>query len=342
MAIQLDSDTSLNQEEDLFQHSLPNYYRSFLKNFRKASISTLKIHLLFFSLFSVQLICFFALLPLKSSSLFFAVFISTFFLSFFTYIVLLFYFQAKKPEVLFSLQEEFIVSCRRMLSSPVGNAGHHLTIAEALIRLSTYLQDFEWGFYKLPFKSLFVTRISAYFHFHDVFEMKEWLLESAIHEHLKQIRLTPTDLELHASLASTYVAMSKLYKDPLSMGSHPRSGHFRKKEGEFEERAQQYSRLAIEEFTILSHYAMDDPWVHEQMAMGYRDLKIPEKEIEEMETLLNLKPRDKEILYRLGKLYFSQKYNAKGLQVYEELKKTNFKKAEDLIATYGKTPDSIT
>ena len=77
----------------------------------------------------------------------------------------------------------------------------------------------------------------------------------------------------------------------------------------------------------MSQYASDDPWVHEQMAMGYRDLGIPEEEIKEVELLASLRPQDKAILFRLGTLYFSQGLNAKGLKVYEELHKTNFKKA---------------
>ena len=62
---------------------------------------------------------------------------------------------------------------------------------------------------------------------------------------------------------------------------------------------------------------------------------LSEKEIKEVELLLKLRPQDKEILYRLGSLYFSQGLNAKGLQIYEELKRTNYKKAEDLISSYG-------
>lgn len=69
--------------------------------------------------------------------------------------------------------------------------------------------------------------------------------------------------------------------------------------------------------------------------MGYRDLGMPEEETLEIETLLKLRPQDKEILYRLGALYFSQGLNAKGLRTYEELKKANFRKAEDLIGSYG-------
>ena len=68
---------------------------------------------------------------------------------------------------------------------------------------------------------------------------------------------------------------------------------------------------------------------------GDRDLGMPEEEMREVETLLKLRSKDKEILFRLGSLYFKQGMNAKGLQVYEELKRANFKKAEDLISSYG-------
>ncbi|HSX13445.1 MAG TPA: hypothetical protein VLE96_03385, partial [Chlamydiales bacterium] len=77
------------------------------------------------------------------------------------------------------------------------------------------------------------------------------------------------------------------------------------------------------------------PWVHEQMALGFKDLGLQAEETKEIEILQKLRPHDKEILYRLGTLYFAQGLNAKGLSIYEELKKTNFKKAEELIASYG-------
>ncbi len=148
-------------------------------------------------------------------------------------------------------------------------------------------------------------------------------MAAAIEEHLKQIRVTPTDLEVHASLATTYVLQSKIYRIKGT------------RKEDLEERFRTSSRLAIEEFQILNHYAPNDPWVHSQLAIGYRDLDMPIEELREVETLLKLCPHDKETLFRLGKLYFCQGMNAKGLQIYEELKQSNFKKAEELIASYG-------
>ncbi len=220
------------------------------------------------------------------------------------------------------LKEQFLQSCRQILSLPPGEAQHHLSLAEALSNLASYLHDFEWNFYKIPpilspFSKV-ISRLSGYCYGEDVLKMKLLLLQAAVDEHLKQIKATPTDLEVHASLANSYVALSKIYKA-----------------AEDEELFQKSARLAIEEFCILSHYAQNDPWVHEQLALGYKDLEMPIEEMREVEILLKLRPQDKEILFRLGVLYFKQGLNAKGLQVYEELRLANFKKAEDLIGSYG-------
>ncbi len=102
-------------------------------------------------------------------------------------------------------------------------------------------------------------------------------------------------------------------------------------EGGFQDAAQK----ALEEFTIIYHYAPDDPWIHMQLAQSYRALSMFEKEIEEYEAILKMSPLDQQVLFRLGMLYFEHGQNAKGLQIYEELKRSNLKKAEQLIVFYG-------
>ena len=333
MATQLDSETT--QDTGYFQNTLPSYYRSVLKNFRKSASSYVHFNLLFITLLVSELACFFGFFSIFSKSLMLALSLSALFVTGFSYLVLLFYFQAKKPEELKQIKQEFLQSCRQVLSPPTGMAEHHLSIAEALFRLSSYLEGFEWDFYKPPFCKQGIAKFSAYCYFEDVFFFKESLLLSAIEEHIKQIRITPTDLEVHASLGGTYVTLSRLYRNPIQNSKHPRIRKQKKLQELLQEKSDSYARLAIEEFTILSQYASDDPWVHEQMAMGYRDLGIPEEEIKEVELLAQLRPQDKAILFRLGALYFSQGMNAKGLKVYEELQKTNFKRAEDLMSSYG-------
>lgn len=320
MSTQLDNERAF--DDAFFQHNLPQYYRAILREFRRVTHSFVSFNILFSALFISEVFLFFFFLPFLSKSAVLAFALGGIFLTCFSYFVLLFYYQAKKPEQLLQLKNQFLQSCRQVLPIPPGEAQHHLSLAEALSKLSNYLQDFEWNFYNIPkflqpFSKL-ISRFSAYCYGADVCNMKLLLLEAAVDEHLKQIRSTPTDLEVHASLANTYVALSKIYQGPDN-----------------EAKFQATARLAIEEFCILSHYAPNDPWVHEQLAVGYRDLGMPEEEMREVETLLKLRSQDKEILYRLGSLYFQQGMNAKGLQIYEELKRANFKKAEDLIGSYG-------
>jgi tetratricopeptide (TPR) repeat protein len=320
MSTQLENDASY--DDTLFQHHLPQYYRAILREFRKVTHSFVTFNLLFLSLFIAELSLFFSFFSLLTQSALFAVALGALFLTCFSYVILLFYHQTKKGELLSSLRDQFLESCRRILPSPVGETGHHLALAVALTKLSSYLQDFEANFYKIPkflhFLAKGISRFSTYCYGEDVFKMKQLLLQGAVEEHLKQIRISPTDLEVHASLANTYVALSKVYQ--LSS---------------MEEKYRHTVRLAMEEFHILSHFAPNDPWVHEQLAAGYHDLKMPQEETKEIELLVSLRPHDKEILHKLGSLYFSQGMNAKGLQVYEELKKANLKKAEDLIGSYG-------
>lgn len=309
-------------DDAFFQQNLPQYYRAILRDFKKITRSFVTFNLIFLSLFITELFLFFLALPFLTKSAIFAFSLGGIFLTCFSYFVLLFYHQAKKPEQLIHLRDQFLQSCRQILSVPQGEPQHHLSIADALLKLAGYLQDFELKMYQVPrvLKPVtnLIARFSAYSYRDDVFQMKQLLLQGAVDEHLKQIRITPTDLEVHASLAATYVALARIYT---------------KKEQTEEFRIS--SKLAIEEFSILSHYAPNDPWVHEQLATGYHDLGMPEEEMREVETLLNLRSQDKEILFRLGSLYFKQGMNAKGLQIYENLKKANFKKAEDLISSYG-------
>ncbi|EKE07969.1 MAG: hypothetical protein ACD_17C00419G0004 [uncultured bacterium] len=307
-----------------FPHNLTQYYRAILCDFKRVAKSFVNFHLLYLLLFTSEITLFFCFLPFLTKSTFFAFSLGGLFLTCFSYFVLLFYYQAKKPEQLIQLRDSFLRSCRQALSTSHGAGEDHLSLADALAKLAAYLQDFELNVYQTPkFLQSLSARLAVRFYGEDVYKMKLLLLQAAIDEHLKQIRMAPTDLEVHASLAGAYIALAKVYQE-------------KEEEGKF----RMSSRLAIEEFRILSHYAPNDPWVHEQLAIGYRDLGMPEEEMKEVETLCKLRSQDKETLFRLGTLYFKQGMNAKGLQIYENLQKANFQKAETLISSYGSV-DSI-
>jgi hypothetical protein len=325
-------------DRDLYQQKLPQHYRNVLSNFQTCSRSFVRFNLLFalLAVIEIALFCFF--LPVLTGSFLLAIALGAFFLTAFSYLVLLFYYQVKKPEQLKAILHRFIDSCRASLGPAPVDVVHHLSLADTLLKLSQYLQDYEYRLIQFPdfFPALsrLVSAFSARCYCRDVFNFKQLLLQTTIEEHLQQIRSTPTDLEVHASLAASYIALSKIYAEPKEGAP---SHLYRKYAAAFDEKFKGAASLAIEEFQILSHYAPNDPWVHEQLAAGYRDLNLYQEEIREVELLLKLRPQDKEILFRLGSLYFQQGLNAKGLQIYEELKKANFKKAEDLIAAYGRT-----
>lgn len=347
MSTQLDNELNSSFDKEQFQEKLPQYYRTILADFQKISKAFVHFNLSFLLLGFVELSLFICFLTVMADSALVALVLGAIFLTTFTYLVLLFYFQAKKPEQMSSLLHRFLSSCRASLGVPKGVALHHLSVAETLIKLSNYLSDYEWRLVKSPDSigrlARPVSRFSAYCCWHDVFRFKQLLLYAAIEEHLNQIRATPTDLEVHASLANSYVVLSQIYKEPKSQDeAHPRLKNYKRHASQFDEKFKAAASLAIEEFRILSHYAPNDPWVHEQLASGYHELDLHEDEVREVETLLNLRPQDKEILFRLGVLYFQQGLNAKGLQVFEELKKGNFKRAEDLISAYGRPLNALT
>jgi tetratricopeptide (TPR) repeat protein len=166
--------------------------------------------------------------------------------------------------------------------------------------------------------------------------MKEMLLFTSIHEHIQLIKMEPSNAEAHASLATTYRQLSRLYIDPRKIRPEleeqwiPPAYFSEEMYAKFKSGAER----AIEEFKILQDYLPNDPWIHAQLASLYHDLEMPAQEIQEYETLLKLAPQDKEVLFRLGILYFEQGHNARALRIYELLKKTKDSKAEELIAFY--------
>jgi tetratricopeptide (TPR) repeat protein len=331
--------TAASAEPTAFEQQLPQYYRSILREFKGIAGYFISFNLLFASLFIIEAAVILFLLPLHGKTLLLAGTVALFVLTLFTYFVLHFYYAAKKPEQISQLRDRFIASCRQAIGRPDGESEHHLTVASALSKIASYLQDFEWTFYRIPplLQPLerWICRFSAYFYWEDVFKMKLCLLHAAVEEHLKQVRLTPTDLEVHASLAHTYLLLARLYQEPSELPpEHPRYGQTQ--EGQYEEHSRRCATLAIEEFRILHAYAPGDPWVHEQLALTFRSLKQPADEIRELEALAKLRPQDPEILFRLGTLYFSQGLNARGLQIYEQLKTAHFSKASDLVASYGR------
>jgi len=178
MATQLDSETS-EFDSDFFQQNLHPHYRALLKKFKKISRSFVLFNFLFSFIFLLEIGFFLFFSAIFSKSAFIAFTLGGLFLTTFSYLLLLFYFQAKKPEQLSQLLVRFLEASRNAVGIAKGVSEHHLSIAHASIKLSGYLHDFEKGFYffsKNRSLKKGLEALSFFCHFEDVFKLKQALL----------------------------------------------------------------------------------------------------------------------------------------------------------------------
>ena len=322
MSIQID-DAKSSYDATLLQQKLPLYSRALLSEFRRVAQSFVSFNALFALLLAFEVVGTVVSIPFFGRSVFMAVCLSALFLTFFSYLVLSFYYSSQKPEQFFQIREQFLRSCRECVEEEI-------SFAEPLANLADYLQNFEQHFYQASdFLRPFVSRMSASFYRKDVFQMKQLLIQGALQEQLRQVRTTPTDLELHAALAHSYTELAQIYRDFLPFERSSR------RKRELQRYFQAATNGAMEEFRILNDYAPNDPWIHEQIASGHRALGQKEREIQELELLRALRPQDVETLFRLGSLYFELNSPSNGLRIYDTLRSLHLKKAEELIAFYG-------
>ena len=321
------------QVSKVINHILPKFIRV-IKNY-------VLFNILFLCAFVLEIVILSAFFSLLVQSTLLAFGLALIFLTGFSYFILRLYFQTKKPEQLKKLRNSFLKSCKHLLNYKEGIPEHYLAIANACCKFSSVLNNKEYHVYHVPrwFKYLipYVERFSCWWHWQDMHHMKELLLLSSVEEHIKLVKCEPTSLEVHAALANAYVMLSGLYSDPRKNEGYDDdrwipSGKFT---DDMDQKFRATAERAIEEFKILNDFAPNDTWVHSQLAYSYHDLKMPHEEIREYETIIKLRPNDRESLYKLGVLYFQQGMNAQGLSIYEELKRANFKKAEQLINFYG-------
>jgi hypothetical protein len=272
-----------------------------------------------------------SILALSFAALFFTVF------AFFTMRI---YLQAKKDEQLKELKDRYVSACKSLINYREGNSESHHSIANGACRLAAQIENLESQFYDFPnlfSLSQILAKYSRRFHWRDFLNFREMLLRAAVEEHIKIVKCEPTNMEAHANLANAYVLLSGLYGEHRKRAASEDESLKISREfsDELEKKFRFTAERAIEELKILNEYAPNDPWIHAQLAYSYHDLQMPLEEMQEYETILKLRPEDKETQLKLGILYFEQGLNAKGLRVYEELKRNNYKKAETLINHYG-------
>jgi tetratricopeptide (TPR) repeat protein len=314
-----------------FQKKVHKNYNETIGHFKKIIKSFFIFNLSFFAAFFAQVLTFSFLLSSIGSSTRLALLLAGIILTSFVYFVMFFYFQSKKNIEISLIKNNFIFACKKEISLPVGSAEHHLTISLAAQKLCEILTEKELEVLKLPkFLSKISQLLQTYFLKKDLFNFKEALFIAAANEHLIQIKTTPTNLEIHSSLANLYTTLSAFY-------AHARDFIFSSKisKANIIQKQEACVSCAIEEFKILNDYAPNDHWIHLQLANNYKKLGMIKEQIKEYETIYKLCPNDNSILFKLGVLYFETNKNLKGLRVYEELKMRSFKDADQLLPHYG-------
>lgn len=327
-----------------FDQALQDHTEVTLKAFKRISRFYTLFHLSFLSLTVCELVIFLLFFSFFTTSSILAFSLASIFLTGFSYFVLLFYFQAKKPEQFIDLRESFLEECARKIPYSKGKQEYHTALAHSIYRLVKLLDKQEYHFYRLPqfFAALtpVLQKFSSWNHWKDIHEMQEKLLFLMVQQQVEQIKIAPSDLEAHASLASTYLQLARLYRDPRKL--HPEEPFpWISPEYDSEAMMKKFTRAAehaIEEFQILDTYAPNTPWTQAQMASVYRDLHLPEKEIACYESILAATPEDPQVLFRLGVLYFEHGKTGKALQIYEVLRERGDPQADVLISHYGSGP----
>jgi tetratricopeptide (TPR) repeat protein len=239
-----------------------------------------------------------------------------------------------------ALKTQYLDTYKTLTNYQEGIPEHLISLSNACCKLSDELSGSEYRFCRLPawmnsVKPL-MEKWSWWWLWQDVHQMRELLLREAVIQHVQLVRCEPTHPEAHAALANAYVLLSTLYAAPLKRHKEnaeswmPADRFLQSLEVKFRKTA----KKAMEEFQILCDYSPNDPWVHLQLAYSYHDLDMPLEEIREYETILNLQTDDLETRFKLGSLYFQQEMNAKGLRIYEELRRSDPKRAEALIRLY--------
>jgi len=312
-----------------------------LDQFQAILQSYTQFNLIFWTLLLVEMTYVFFHLTFLAQSFLLAVAFALCVGTIFFYFTLKIYFQTKKVERCRDLKDDFLQACYGVLHYRHGVPEHHVMLANACADFASALHGKEYASFrslaKMSVLSPWLEKLSCHCYWDDVHAMRELLLLAAVEEHTKLVQCRPTDLTSHVGLANAYVMLSGLYVDPRTIDGFDDERWIppNKYDDKVKSKFRLMSERAIEEFKILNEYAPRDPWVHAQLAYSYRDLQMPAEEIKEYETILQLCPDDKEILYKLGRLYFEQGRNADGLQVYEQLKRANYIKAESLIHFYG-------
>ncbi len=302
----------------------------FTHRFRTISRGYVLFHLLFGCGLFFELLTFTLFFTQLMQTAAVAFFLAAIFLTLFTYLVLLFYLQTRKEEKFRSLRDGFLTACKTHIEERAQLAEAAQFFAEKLFITSL----------RIPFLATAsepLQKFQIWTQWQDLLKMKELLILAAAKELIELIKMEPSSVEAHATLAAHYLSLAGLYKDPqvlvpeMKIQWVPPDYDSEKMQLKFKKALER----ALEEYEIIDGYAPYDPWIYVRRAAIYHQLGQMEKEIAEYENILRVAPENSAVLFRLGCLYFKQGKTALGLKIYDRLKtEQRVGEAEELIGHY--------
>ena len=311
-------------------------FQEYIQQFKTLTKKYALFHICFLSFTFLQVIVALLFFSFFSQSIWAAIILATLCLTIFSYLVLYFYFQAKKPQQFIDLKENLqngYIDTKNPIDS-------HLQSAQLFLQLSTALHELESTYYtqwdSWENISHLLKKFSIWMYWKDVIKMRELLLLSCINETIALVKILPLDIEAHVNLANAYITLSKLYIHPkkLDEGSSLIWVSPEYVSSFMQHKFQIASNRAVEELKVLTELCPNDLWTHQQLAKIYHAKGLLELEIQEYETLQEMAPEDAMIQYNLGTLYFQIGRSALGLKIYEKLIHQDTSLANQLIDQY--------
>jgi tetratricopeptide (TPR) repeat protein len=302
--------------------------------FKKITEENARFHALSLSLLGLEIFLFILLYGYLQKTLWITFLFGAILFTLISYFVIKLYLDSKKPDSLIALKDYYLDLCKKDLLFSENSKEFHLRIATDLYSFSLNLKGYEYQVHKPLSKSLipFFRLLSCFFHWKEVFFIREQLMQLSIDEHIQLVQLFPNDLETHASLAESFMLMSRLYAEILAQ----QEPWIKKSVREFdlEKKFLISSDLALEELNIVETLSTQTPWSLSHKASIYHELKRPFDEISCYEKILEINPQDDKVIYRLGVLYFNQGLITNGLNCYQKLKENGDERASTLIQHY--------
>lgn len=323
-----------------FDRQIAKLISNFVFQLSKECRERARLHIGFALLFSSEILALLLFFSFFTQSSIVAFSVGFIFLTLFSYLSLRLYFQAKKPEQQLLLRNYYLEECKKLIPYKSHQQAYTLSLSDCIYSLVSHLYLLEYRIHSVKNSnetlSTLMQKLSGYLHWNDLMKMRELLLFVAVKENIQLVKANPIDLQAHASLANAYRMVAQNYMNPAKQSQVQELPWISKEylSPEMNKKFKKASLRAIEEYKILDKFSPKDVWIHEQMAAIYRDLERSDEEMHEYELICHLTPKNPAALFKLGALYFEQGHNAKGLQIYEQLRRFQDPQAEILIGLY--------